>query len=288
MQISRIISGFDVVHVHVFPASYIVAMATFFSRKKNHIVFTEHNSFNRRASHWGFKYIEKLVYSRFKKVVCLSEQVNQFVKKYLNVPEVKLCIIQNAIDYQSVKNAEAYTKGDLGFSKKDFILLMSARLSPQKNHGQLLKAMTLLSDDIKLLLAGDGELRNVLQFEIFKLGLADRVFFLGSRNDVFSVMKAVDVNILVSNFEGLSLAALEAMSSGKPFIASDVEGLDFVVKDSRLLFKNNPNDISKAINKLRDEPEWFIEASELCKSRASEFDIRYMVEEYLEVYRNVL
>lgn len=101
-------------------------------------------------------------------------------------------------------------------------------------------------------------------------------------------MKAVDVNILVSNFEGLSLAALEAMSSGKPFIASDVEGLDFVVKDSRLLFKNNPNDISKAINKLRDEPEWFIEASELCKSRASEFDIRYMVEEYLEVYRNVL
>ena len=47
-------------------------------------------------------------------------------------------------------------------------------------------------------------------------------------------MKMVDVNILCSNFEGLSLAALEAMASGKPFIASNVEGLDFVVKNKNL------------------------------------------------------
>ncbi len=287
-KISCLMSSFDVVHVHVFPASYLVAAATVLKKNKVAVVFTEHSSFNRRATHWAFKLIEKFVYSRFNRIICLSDQVLNFVTKNLSISLEKLCIIENAIDPHALTNVVPYSKKELGYEESDRLLLMSARLTLPKNHKVLIEAMYLLPENVKLLLAGDGILKEELQTQVYKLGLTGRVQFLGSRKDVFRLMKSVDINVLSSNFEGLSLAALEAMTAGKPFIASNVEGLDFVVQDPRLLFENNPKSIAMLVSDLINNEQLRKTAVEICAERSEKYDIDVMVDKYIGVYEEVL
>lgn len=286
-QIARIMKNYDIVHVHVFPASYFVALATFFNSSVP-VVFTEHSSFNRRAPHHLFRVIEKIIFSRFKIIVCLSDQVYKFIRKNLNVSVEKLHIIENAIDSAAVMRAIPYSKEKLGFKRSDFLILMSSRLDPDKRHDLLIESLNLLDDNVKLLLAGDGSTKSNLQRLVKDLNLHERVIFLGARKDVFSLMKSVDINILVSNFEGLSLSALEAMSSSKPFIASNVQGLDFVVNDKRLLFENNSASIAEMIKCLQEDAIWNAKASKIVYSRAKMFDIQEMTKQYIKVYEDVL
>ena len=96
----------------------------------------------------------------------------------------------------------------------------------------------------------------------------------------------VDVNILASNYEGLSLAALEAMSTGKPFIASNVDGLDFVVNNQSYLFENEPESLGDLILKLYNDKDFYDECAKNTFHRSKDFDIEIMVDKYLEVYKN--
>lgn len=284
-MISNYIDKYDVVHVHIFPSSYQVALAKILNKNSAPIVFTEHNSFNRRASNPLFKYIEKFIYSKFDHVVCLSEQVFSFVKKNLKVNNNKLTIIENAIDSKKIYQALPMDRKQLQLSDFDFVLLMSARFTTQKNHKVVIESLKILPEKIKVLFAGEGVLLDVMKELVVSYNLEDRVQFLGSRSDIFSLMKMVDVNILASNFEGLSLAALEAMSTGKPFIGSNVEGLDFVINNKDYLFENNSDSVSKLILRLYEDHEFYKQASVDTFSRSQDFDIDVMANKYLNVYR---
>ncbi len=287
-EVSRIMKNYDVIHVHVFPASYIVALASLVIKKGPKIVFTEHSSFNKRSTHFLFKYIEKLMFSNFNHIICLSNQVYTFIKKNLNIEDDRLSIIENAIDIEVIKNSLSYSKKDLGFKEDDILVLMSARLDNPKNHEVLFRAFCYLPNNFKLLVAGDGTLHEKLVELSIQLKLEDRIIFLGSRNDIFSLMKSVDINILCSNYEGLSLAALEAMASGKPFIGSNVEGLDFVINDQRLLFDNSPKDISKIVIDLINDKQWYNEAIIISLKRSKQFDFEKMTKRYIKVYEKIL
>lgn len=283
-KIAPYLSRYDIVHVHIFPSSYMVAFARILNSNSAPIIFTEHSSFNRRASNFLFKNIEKIVYSLFDHVVCLSAQVEEFVVKNLNINSKKLTIIENAINIDSVKNSKSYSKQELGFYKEDILVLMSARLAAPKNHKLLIDAFKLLPANYKLLFAGDGDLKaEILQY-MKDQNMESRVFLLGSRSDIFSLMKSVDVNVLASNFEGLSLSALEAMSTGKPFIASNVDGLDFVVNNTELLFDNDPKKIALLLLKLMEDQDFYFKMSQYTHERSKDFDLDTMVEKYIEVY----
>ena len=145
---------YDLVHVHIFPTSYFVALAKFFSGTKTPIVFTEHNSQNRRATHFLFRFIEKFVYSQFNKVVCLTKEVKSFVKKNLGVKENKLVIIENGVYLEKIYEAIPYKKSEIGLNESDKLILMSARFEAQKDHETIIKSLKLLPEEFKLLLAG--------------------------------------------------------------------------------------------------------------------------------------
>ena len=87
-----------------------------------------------------------------------------------------------------------------------------------------------------LFLAGRGALLEHTKQFTESLGLTERVHFLGMRTDVYSLMNKVDLNVLSTNFEGLSGVTLESLASGKPFIGSDVPGVNDIVPDPRFLF----------------------------------------------------
>src|SRR5690606_34331761 len=82
-KIQNIIKEFDIVHVHLFPSSYWVALAQFMTFHKPYLIFTEHNTTNRRREIKLFKYIDKWVYRRYDGIVTISDAVDTSLKYYL-------------------------------------------------------------------------------------------------------------------------------------------------------------------------------------------------------------
>lgn len=98
------------------------------------------------------------------------------------------------------------------------------RFHPQKNHEFLVEVFELINKknkDSVLLLVGDGELRECINEKVKKLGLEDKVIFTGIRDDVDSLVQAMDVIVFPSLYEGLPLTLIEIQVSGLPCIASD-------------------------------------------------------------------
>ena len=151
--------------------------------------------------------------------------------------------------------------------------------------------MSLLPDHFKLILVGEGPLRNECELLVNVLGLEERVFFLGNRNDVESILKTADLSILSSKWEGFGLVAVEGMATGKPVIASNVTGLSEVVEGAGLLFeKGNELQLANIIKclLLSENLNYYNEISQKCKIRAQQFDINTMVSKSISLYNNLM
>ena len=96
------------------------------------------------------------------------------------------------------------------------------RLEPVKGHKTLIEALPYLPDDMVVVVVGQGSEANGLKDRAATLGVADRVRFLGHRDDVDRLMPAFDVFCLPSFSEGLPRVVMEAQAAGVPIVASDV------------------------------------------------------------------
>ena len=98
-------------------------------------------------------------------------------------------------------------------------------------------------------------------------------------------MRKVDLNVLSTNYEGLPGAALEALASGKPFIGSDVAGVNNIVPDNRFLFPaKNPEKLAQKIKEITENKKLASEMVTTAIEHVKKFDIRLMVENYLKSY----
>lgn len=287
LKISKYLDKYDIVHTHIFPTSYQVSIARIFNKKSAPIVFTEHSSFNRRASNFLFKYIEVFMYKRFDKIICLSEQVMNFLKENLSFKDSKYAIIQNAVDTHKVDTCNASKRNKIGLKDNDFIILMSARFDEPKRQDLLIEVVKALPQNIKIVFAGSGKTLDFFKNKVLLESIGEKVIFLGARTDVYELMKMADLNILASNYEGLSLAALEAMSTGKPFIASDVEGLDFVINNKEYLFNNDIFSLKSLILRLYNDNSFRHECASYAVKRSKDFDIDIMVDKYILEYKKL-
>ena len=100
------------------------------------------------------------------------------------------------------------------------------------------------------------------------------------------ILKSADVVVMSSHWEGLSLSNIEGMSAGKPFIASNVNGLREVTEGYGILFPHeDAQALADIIRRLHDDPEYYAQTAQRCYERAKQFDIGTMVERYDSVYR---
>ena len=109
------------------------------------------------------------------------------------------------------------------------IVLMVAAMREQKDHETLIRASKLLPQEYRIIFVGEGERMEEVQNYARENGSAS-ILFLGRRADVPSIMKASDVFVLSSKWEGFGLVVVEAAATGLPVVASDVDGLNGVVK----------------------------------------------------------
>lgn len=144
------------------------------------------------------------------------------------------------------------------------VLLEVGRLCEVKGQRELIEALSRLTrNDVTLLLAGEdvesaGAYRHALERRARDLGVADRVRFLGRRDDVPGLLAAADVLVLPSWIEGLPLVVLEAMAAGVPVVATSVGGTPEAVVDGEtglLVPSRDVDALAGAIDALLSDPE---------------------------------
>ena len=181
-------------------------------------------------------------------------------------------------------NAEALSFTDYQTPRK--VVTMVAGFRYQKDQDTLIRAMRHLpKEEYELWLVGDGERRGELEVLVANLGLNDQVKFWGIRGDVPSLLKRSDVVVMSSHYEGLSLSNIEGMSVGKPFIASDVDGLYEMTNGAGLLFAHGDDkQLAELIQTLMGDCVFYKQIATQCLLRAKLFDISKMVDGYMKVY----
>ena len=290
-KIIPFLKKYDLVHAHLFPVNYFTAIAKKISFVKTPIVFTEHNTSNRRFRNKNLRKLNSKIYRHFNRIVCITEEVKREVKRHAMISEKQLSIIHNGVDISKYSDAKLLPVERITplLTDKDFLLLQVSSFREQKDQQTIIKALTFLPPHVKLLLAGEGPLKEECMTLVQQLDLQNRVFFLGNRSDIPQLLKTSDINILSSFYEGLSLASIEGMASGKPFIASDVPGLAGVVGGYGVLFpQGNAEVLANEILKLMNNEELYHKVALKCTERAKDFDIGKMVEQHILLYKDLV
>ncbi len=283
--LASLIKKYDIIHAHLFPALYVVAFLSFFYPKKTYIL-TEHNTVNRRRKLWLFL-PEKLVYSRFSKIICISEGVKEALRKWMG-KTADTYIIKNFVNLKAIKNAKKADSKELQVSGKR-LLVMVGSFSAQKDQATLIEALSVLDHKYSLLLIGDGQERKRLEQLVKNRNVQDRVHFLGIRKNVVPFLKMCDYGILSSHWEGFGIVALEYMASGIVALGSNVDGLNEVIKVKKNLF--NPGDYKSLASRIET-----IENDESLKQHILDeqskiinaFDIEQSVADHFKLYKSVM
>ncbi|MEG0916298.1 MAG: glycosyltransferase [Myroides sp.] len=288
-KIRKIIKNYDVAHVHLFPAQYYTVFANLLNGNRTKLIFTEHNTSNRRINNSIFKGVEQFVYKRYSKLVCITKEIEEIYKKYLGSSR-ELVVIHNGVAIDKIKQANPLERSFIhsGIKQEDLLLLQVSAFRHQKDQMTLIKSLTLLPDNVKLLLVGIGENLQICQNLTKELDLEQRVYFLGQRMDVPSLLKTADIVVLSSHYEGLSLSSIEGMASRKPFVASDAPGLREIVNGAGVLFPiGNEVKLAEEISKLQQDINYYNNIAELGEKRASEYNIDKMVKSHIKLYKEV-
>lgn len=244
----------DIVHLHSSKAGTLGRLATIGTNAKN--VFTVHGWAFTEGSGSPLKrgvytIVEKLVEPFTDLFICVSQYDEKIGlnHKVLKPSHNNYCVVHNGAPIEDttqksrVRNAE----------KIKFI--MTARFSPQKDQATLLKAISKVNkSNYELILVGDGPTKQENEKLSEDLGISDNVKFTGFKSDVNEALKAADVYILSTKYEGLPISIIEAMSQHLPIIATNVGGNSELVKDNGFLVNNE--------TELTDKINWFVNHQE--------------------------
>ncbi len=210
--------------------------------------------------------------------------------------ENKCQVIRSGIDIDLFRNAKvdrAKKLLELGIEDTGKIICMVACLKPQKAPLDFAKvAWFVLNDhkDARFLLIGDGELRGEMENAVSSYGLEGKFFMPGWREDIPEILKAVDIFVLTSLWEGLPRVFAEAMSAGLPIVGSEVDGAHEIVHDTVDGFLLPPHDIrgfADAIIQLLDNPVLRKQMGSAGTDYIQEFDIKLMIRQQEQLYEKL-
>lgn len=276
---------YDIIHTHNTAPQIFAAVGSVLCPVP--LVTTEHTTSNRRRGWKWYAAIDRWMYSRYKRVICISPQTEKNLRAFIGRSRTDILTINNGIDVSAYSLAlPSDLKG--GFPACETALIQVAGFRYQKDQKTVIKAMKQLPDFVHLFLVGDGVLKQACIELATELGLNDRVHFLGQRVDVPSLLKAADVVVMSSHWEGFGLAAVEGMAAGKPVVASNVAGLREVVEGAGLVFEcQNSGDCAEKIRSLLSSRQYYDTVASACLERASQYDISQMFDGYMSVYHSI-
>ena len=274
-KLRKILKNYDIVHAHLFPSIYWVSLAARGLNVK--LVYTEHSTSNLRRNKWYFRPIERFMYSRFDRIISISQQTQDALTSWLRQCDERFIVIYNGVNTQKFASVTS--------SVIPKSLIMVSRFASSKDQETVIRAMKHMDNEVFLYLVGDGDNRAHCEALAKELGVSDKVQFLGSRSDIPELVASSYIGIQSSNWEGFGLTAVELMAAGKPIIASDVDGLKQVVEGAGLIFKRgDPEDLAMKISLLHNDSDYYDIVSRKCLERSLLYDIKVMAKKYNYTY----
>lgn len=179
----------------------------------------------------GFKWFDRVSNALSHRITANSNAVAQDTCRRDGCDIAKLAVIPNGLDFDRVSKEDGERweiRSKLNLLEADVAIAMVANLIPYKGHSELIEAFaTNAAVDARLKLFLIGEDRGIaaqLNDQAARLGILDRMFFLGRRSDVPALLSAMDIGVMSSHEEGFSNALLEKLATGLPVVATNVGG----------------------------------------------------------------
>ena len=281
------LSSFDrlIIHSHLtWPFFYVVLASLGLNII---LLFTEHSTSNNRRRIPFMKYVERLFYKRYNKIICISQGVKNLLDEWIGEKlSLRSQVIFNGACIYNLQKRDFFTK------KIHFVSIGS--LTVKKNFRISLRALSLLKGyDWVYTIVGEGPERNTLVNLAVNLGIHDKVHFVGWSNEVEKYLYQADIQLIPSLWEGFGLVAVEGMSTGLPVVASNVDGLREVLnKDNLAVFLvdeiANPqcwvSKIEECVSSLKKSRNVLTEAS---RKQAEKFSLDKMIYNYANFYKEI-
>jgi glycosyltransferase involved in cell wall biosynthesis len=280
----------DVVHGHEFTMALYGAAAA--RRLRRPAVITIHSAHyvslamrRRVALSWAAR--------SSRAMVAVSAETARTLEQRLWLRPGAVTTIHNGI-VERAGTADGVREG-LGVRSDEVLMLAVGNLYAVKGHPVLLDALHQLATRApgpwRLVVAGRGRNKAVLEERTRELGLTDRVQFLGHRDDVPDLLAAADVFVMPSLREGLPLAILEAMFAGKAIVASGVGGIPEAITPGEhglLVPPGDPVQLADALLTVLSDVSLRRRLGDACRRRAdAEFRVGHMADRYERVYRGI-
>ena len=208
------------------------------------------------------------------------------------VPREKVIVIPSAY-VPHARPTGGDLRAELGLEQGTPLVGTAALMRPQKAlevlidaHAQVVASVP----DAHLVLVGDGSCRTELERRVRERGLADRTHFLGLRDDVDSILSALDVAALSSDFEGTPLLVFECMANDTPLVATAVGGLPDVIEHNRtgiLVPPRRPDALANAVIALLEDPERRAQLAAAAAGNLTRYTIQTITARVAELYEDL-
>jgi glycosyltransferase involved in cell wall biosynthesis len=286
----------DVIHCHSLMANYYLAFVKLLFAPRATQILTRHGLLRGgNINRLNLLFHLSLFMTDWAVGVCDSVSQELFDKHAFF--SRKILTINNGINLDTFVHHNSHSKStlinSLNLDQNSCIIGIIARLNPVKNHQLLIDAFSLIKAKIahsKLIIVGDGVLRQTLEDYTKRLHLDSEVIFLGDRSDISDLLASFDVFVLSSNNEGNSLALMEAAAASLPLVATNVGGNATIVSHNHsgyIVEPNEPNLLADALISVLSNPKKSREMGEFARRWVEENgSIEAMTNTYLALYRH--
>jgi len=289
----------DIMHPHL-PKAIISSLAANIICKCPVVVHIRGAVFSQemgRLSLFLYWRLLKLLRKRASVFIANSNATANKLVERIKIRPDRIIVLHNPVDFSVFKpqpGSRNHLRKMYGIDERDTVLGYVGRLHKIKGVDLLIKAMSILLERDRnyfLLLAGDGPERTRLETLVSRLGIADRVKFLGMRDDVPEIMSTFDISVIPSRHEPFGRVAAELMRMKVPIVTSGAGGLSELVTDGEtglVTRENSPEEIAAAVERLADDEELRRQLAQRAYEFSERFDIKAHVKEIEKIYMELI
>lgn len=283
---------YDLLHAHL-PWSGIIARVVG-KIIRVPVVYTEHNLFSRYNIFT--RIFSTLTFGWQAQVIAVSDEVSSVLRKEIK-PRVPVRTIMNAVDTKAFDTLNFNVGEQLrkfNLPENGCIIGTVTALTQQKRIDRWIRIASQVTErvnDVFFVIVGDGTLRNELEASLQKSPAKNKIWFAGLSSEPGSWLACMDIFLLSSDFEGLPVALLEAMSMKCVPVATRVGGIPDVIDHGRNGFLYDAKDEATAVNEIvdlvNDSEKRIRMGAEARKTIEEKYSIERMVKELEEVYEEI-
>ena len=286
----------SILHSHKYEGNIISSLVAHRARIP-HLVRTAHGCAEpyspfRQPKHWIALRLDHLCTDwKAEHVIAVSSEMAQYYPRFL--AKGTISVIRNGVDRELVSSPLTSTeaKMKLGLRAQHFVIGTVGRLEPIKRHDLFIATARRVADqvpDARFLIAGSGRQLTLLRKLVSEAGLKGSFDLLGGREDIYDVVRAMDVLLICSDHEGLPTTMLEAMVLGVPVVARRVGGIPEVIEhrlNGLLISSSDPDDLAAACVELHRFQNLRRRLAENASRLAQIYSAERMAEKVAHLYR---